>query len=220
MQQEFVEYRDEMYSVLITVRAARVIDGIRRACIIAEQPTEPAETYLARTHTYAACVCSVESIENPALGKRPLLPSITVEEFLELPEALVLLWVDAAYSVNQHWLPSPVPQTAEEKVKLAAHQQELDKRLILWHKRQDSPAVEEGEEDEEWRVHDLEGAFKIWCLLQGLDWGHLPYGGGLLDQPEALMNDLVTISWRKGIIGERMKPAPAMPAGQVRGRRR
>lgn len=185
MYQEVVEYGD----VRITVRAARVIDGIRRTRIITEQDSDI-------RFTYAACVCSVAEVEN-------LDPDISIDDFLELPDELVLLWEDAAYRANPHWLPQPV----QDKKIRAAHQQELDKRLILWNKRQDSLPVME-DEDEDWYLYDLEASWKVWVLLQGLDWSHLPYEGGILEQPEVLMNDLVTISWRKSIIKEMLKPTP------------
>lgn len=213
MRQEVVDYKDDTYDVLITVRAARVIDGIRRTCIMAEQIGEPVEAYL-----YPTCICSVDSIENRDPGKKQLSQYLTAEEFLELPEALVILWEEAAYRANPHWEPRLAPQTDKERAELTAHQQELDKRLIVWHQQRGRPPVAE-EGDEEWRVFDLDGAFKVWCMLQGLDWSHLPYEGGLLEQPEALMNDLLTISWRKNIIGEMLKPTPTTPSGQLRGRR-
>jgi hypothetical protein len=41
--------------------------------------------------------------------------------------------------------------------------------------------------------------------MESLDWQHLPFPGGLLDQPEWLMEDLMTISWRRRILEERIK---------------
>jgi len=31
-------------------------------------------------------------------------------------------------------------------------------------------------------------------------WHHLPYPGGILEQPDWLIEDLLTISWRKDIL--------------------
>jgi hypothetical protein len=77
-----------------------------------------------------------------------------------------------------------------------------------------------GEDPEEvWDVSDPQLAWKVYRLSEGTEWHFLPEGGGLINQDEALMDDLVTIAWRKGILEERMKNA-AVPytehEGQVK----
>lgn len=37
-------------------------------------------------------------------------------------------------------------------------------------------------------------------MLDALEWSHLPYSGGIMDQPEELMEDVAIISWLAGII--------------------
>lgn len=54
-------------------------------------------------------------------------------------------------------------------------------------------------------------------MVQGFDWQHLPYEGGLLEQPEALIDDLLLISWRKSILKEMMKPTPSPTKGRLGG---
>jgi len=45
----------------------------------------------------------------------------------------------------------------------------------------------------------------------------LPFDGGLLDQPEWLLEDLLTISWIKSHLEEQVKPPPASTLpGQIR----
>ena len=57
----------------------------------------------------------------------------------------------------------------------------------------------------------------MWSLEEALEWKFLP--GDLLDQPEALMNDLMIIAWRRSALKELMQPAPSgTPAGQVKDR--
>jgi len=48
-------------------------------------------------------------------------------------------------------------------------------------------------------------------MLENSGWRHLPRAGGLLDQEDALMSDLLIISWRKGIVKELMKRGPSGP---------
>lgn len=40
----------------------------------------------------------------------------------------------------------------------------------------------------------------MWTMLEAMEWAHLPYGGGLMDQPEELMENVAIISWLAGII--------------------
>jgi len=48
-------------------------------------------------------------------------------------------------------------------------------------------------------------------MMENSGWKHLPREGGLLDQEDSLMEDLLIISWRKGIIKELMKRGPGVP---------
>lgn len=151
MLKKVVEYRDDEFDVLITVRAARVKDGIRRTLIMNEQLStnlgeevarhveapkgEEGETLplaplgagtigirLLRMYTYPACVCSVDKIENLDPTKKELSPDISIEDFLELPDALVMIWEQAAYEANPHWLPrvKPLPGKESEEAKKAS----------------------------------------------------------------------------------------------------
>ena len=43
-------------------------------------------------------------------------------------------------------------------------------------------------------------AWHTWTLMQATGWTFLPYAGGLLDQPEALMDDIMTISLTSQIV--------------------
>lgn len=151
MLKKVIEYRDDEFDVLITVRAARVKDGIRRTLIMNEQlgtnlgeevarrveapKGEEGETLplappgagaigirLLRMYTYPACVCSIDKIENLDPAKKELSPDISIEDFLELPDALVMIWEQAAYDANPHWLPriKPLPGKEGEAAKKAS----------------------------------------------------------------------------------------------------
>ena len=42
--------------------------------------------------------------------------------------------------------------------------------------------------------HDVKYAWKVYTLMEAFrDYPHLPFAGGVLDQPEALMEDLLAI---------------------------
>lgn len=142
-----VRYRDEEYNVIIHLRQARVVEGMKRTQIIqdnleravleakarGEDPPEPTVENLAlrvlRFYTYPACIAAVTSIENPKsytgaddkshpfVNGKELMPEMTLEEFFELPEAMVLIWEEAAYELNPHWVPQfrPVEPKEEEK---------------------------------------------------------------------------------------------------------
>jgi hypothetical protein len=43
-------------------------------------------------------------------------------------------------------------------------------------------------------LYDLEMAWRAWILMEATDWRFLPCAGGLLDQPETLIADLLTIA--------------------------
>jgi len=42
-------------------------------------------------------------------------------------------------------------------------------------------------------LHHPELSWRTWRLMEATDWRFLPYPGGLLDQPDWLMADLLTI---------------------------
>jgi len=41
--------------------------------------------------------------------------------------------------------------------------------------------------------------------MESTGWRFLPYAGGLLDQPETLMDDLMFIAWQSGLIEDAVK---------------
>lgn len=71
-------------------------------------------------------------------------------------------------------------------------------------------------EDEAWSLHTPERSWTVWRMLENTGWKHLPGAGGLLDQEDALMADLLIISWRKGIMKELMKRGPEGPTRDKR----
>lgn len=48
----------------------------------------------------------------------------------------------------------------------------------------------------------------IYKMMVATDFRHLPFPGGLLDQPEWLTLDLFTLIWRKSVLKEMAKAPP------------
>jgi hypothetical protein len=42
---------------------------------------------------------------------------------------------------------------------------------------------------------DPDDAYRVWTQLNATEWKHLPSSGGLLDQPEALWNDVLAVEF-------------------------
>ena len=50
---------------------------------------------------------------------------------------------------------------------------------------------------------DLETAYRTWTLMEATGWKYLPCAGGLIDQDEALLMDVLTIA----ALSERVRKA-------------
>lgn len=73
--------------------------------------------------------------------------------------------------------------------------------MIRWHTAKKEALKGAREEPDDWDTpKDLEMAWGTWTLLEATGWRHLPFVGGLLDQPDVLMTDLATISWLSAIV--------------------
>lgn len=71
---------------------------------------------------------------------------------------------------------------------------------------EDRPAID----DDAWLLHRPELSIAIWKSMEATSWKHLPFPGGLLDQPDWLIHDLYTLAWRKQVIRDQLKqPAAA-----------
>jgi len=51
----------------------------------------------------------------------------------------------------------------------------------------------------------MDYSWRVWQIVEMFGWQQLPAGGGLLDQPEWLWDDLQTIAWRKECVEEMMR---------------
>lgn len=77
--------------------------------------------------------------------------------------------------------------------------------------RKDSRA----DEDEDWTLHQPDLSLPIWKAMEATSWRHLPFPGGLLDQPDWLIHDLYVLAWRRHVLDEQLK-TPAMPVTEKR----
>ena len=66
------------------------------------------------TFTDDHILCVELKIKNKRGSKKKLRKTITLEQFLELPEALYVIWEKAAYEVNPTWAPQQEEETPEQ----------------------------------------------------------------------------------------------------------
>jgi len=130
-----VAYRDDGYDVVISVRRATVLDGMRKAILDVEAQSEimgvtsesaPTEVdavpekwsgYLRFmvSEAYPCCIAAIEKIENAEDAKKVLSKDMTFNEFAALPDALFQQWQKAVYELNPHWVyQSPETKEGEE----------------------------------------------------------------------------------------------------------
>lgn len=73
--------------------------------------------------------------------------------------------------------------------------------MLRWHIKALEAAEDDREEPKEWEPpKDLNKAWSVWMLLSSTGWRHLLEEGGLLDQPESLMDDVAIVEWLSGIV--------------------
>jgi hypothetical protein len=77
---------------------------------------------------------------------------------------------------------------------------EIRRKLLEYRRRRKEK--DRGEDTDDWMLNDPSLAWDTWTLMEATGWKHLPHVGGLLDQPQALMDDLMTIAWVYGTMGD------------------
>lgn len=117
MEQATVEYHDGDYNVTIVVQQATVRMGWHRATLIAQYEGQlkqlPADeqadlaTRYTVYRTLPELMAATLRIKNGKDSKR-LDKNISLKEWFELPEALVMVWEQAVYKINPHWVVKPV----------------------------------------------------------------------------------------------------------------
>jgi len=113
MRKAVIVYDDDDFHVKITLSQATGLMGIRRTVLSGQEADKPFSLSanvqeridrIYRTVTYPACLASVVSIDYPE--KSMGLPEdMSADDFMHLPEALIVLWEKAALELNPHWVP-------------------------------------------------------------------------------------------------------------------
>lgn len=111
MTTKVIQFKDDEYDVTLTVRSATVLDGMTRSVLIAQIFAQPFDASKAEIkarlrrvlliHTHPACI-AVTDFENRE-AKKVLDATLTSEDFLGLPEVLVLEWENVVFELNPHW---------------------------------------------------------------------------------------------------------------------
>ena len=78
---------------------------------------------------------------------------------------------------------------------------QLTQRLKRWNE----PADGADGEINDIELHNEELGWEAWKLMQAFGWKFLPYEGGLMDQPETLMDDILAISSANEKVKEMLK---------------
>lgn len=129
---ETLEYQDDEYHVILTLRRATVKQGITRSTLINEALLEARQQQrgktpdpatlgesIIRTYTYPSCVAALVKVENKSVKGKPPAMKVpdepTFEEFLDLPDGLAFQWEELAMKLNPHWAPRFPEETEEGK---------------------------------------------------------------------------------------------------------
>lgn len=128
-----VRYRDDEYDVALKVKTASIAMGVKRSALLQAQhmilrEMDPLETvdgvdrvrpeifpeWTLRTITYPACVAGTTAVRFGENSKTFDHTKMTVEEFMELPERLVVEWQRNILELNPHWEPAYYRDEEEE----------------------------------------------------------------------------------------------------------
>ena len=112
MKTETIRYNEDGYDVTITVSQATVLMGMKRTRLQIEgnEADEQDENRrLLRILTYSDLMAA--TIEAEGLPSWPL----DFEDFLTLPEKMVIEWERAVYDLNDHWRARPADEEGDKK---------------------------------------------------------------------------------------------------------
>ena len=135
MRTSEIQYKDDDYEVVIVVRQASVMQGMHRTELVvagekqlyvdhpelvdvgnlsAENRVKLNILRMYYQHTFPACIAATTSIVCAEDTTLLILSQLTMTEFLELPEAMVDVWVTAVFTDNPHWMPTIVEPKATD----------------------------------------------------------------------------------------------------------
>jgi hypothetical protein len=114
MRERTVIYKDDSYDVEIVVRQATLRQSFVRTKMYsrekaqmkardAEVQSDPLMMWTA-FRALPDCLGATVEIRNLDKEKQQLSTELSFDEFLELPDALIIMWQEAAYECNPHWV--------------------------------------------------------------------------------------------------------------------
>jgi hypothetical protein len=117
MKTQKVLYKDEEYDLELTVRQATVADGMERSVRLAQlhgsRATKAQDTaklqenlkdrmhYLLLLQMYPACMAVTDIVSR---GSIKVTAEMSPEEFMQLPDKLVVDWERVVFALNEHWV--------------------------------------------------------------------------------------------------------------------
>ena len=112
MRTRTVVYKDDDYDVELEVCQVSLVQGFRRIALHSRELARLKERgqeadlmvqWVAIRSLPDCLACT--NIKNLSKDKKQLPTELSLDEFLALPEALVIVWEQAVYECNPHWLP-------------------------------------------------------------------------------------------------------------------
>lgn len=111
MKTTTVEYRDDDLTVRLVVARANIQAGMTRTrlqVVSDAQPDEDQDVQLLRRFTYPDVIAATVEAEG--------IPwPLSFEDYLALPERLGVMWEQAVYDLNPHWVPGWEERAEAEK---------------------------------------------------------------------------------------------------------
>ena len=115
MKESIVQYSDDNYDVTITVRQASLAAAFKSYALRAKGEAEilkrekggMIDIYVRHTarRTFPELYGATVEIINGEDANLKLPDEMGLDEFLQLPEALIILWERATYETNPQWMP-------------------------------------------------------------------------------------------------------------------
>jgi hypothetical protein len=79
----------------------------------------------------------------------------------------------------------------------------LDDKILAWLREKKDRENEEATDN--WDIEDPDFAWEVWRYMEAFDWRFLPYPGGLMQQPARVLDMLLIVNWRKGLLEKLLK---------------
>ena len=114
MKQREIVYQEDEWDVHLVVTEATVLHGIVRTRLRIEGrgvEDRDLDSRLLLMYTYPDLIAATVSAEGVSWP-------LEFDDFLALPERLVIQWEQAVYELNAHWLPSAITDEGDSNPKV------------------------------------------------------------------------------------------------------